>query len=266
MRACMEAADAEVDFRRFYGVVACINEVIDSGSAGRREMPADGTSKTFGLVNLDPLAWFPTYAAHEMGHGFGLPHSFSGDPTVREYGDGWDIMSAMTFGDLSPLFSDPVLGSTGPNLCAAYRDRLGWIPSSQAIDLSSFGGGSTITLSAVEGGPPGTKLVRVWLGFSTHYYTVELRMPTGWDRGIARAGVLVRLVQNGRSYLRQSTNGVYDMQPGDYYLDGSENIAVGVLGIDSTAGEAIVHIGPPRANAPLTRVTMTPLANGAGWP
>jgi hypothetical protein len=131
-----------------------------------------------------------------------------------------------------------------------YRDRLGWIPSSQALDLSSFGGGSTIELTALEGGPPGTKLIRVWLSFSTLYYTVELRKPAGWDRGIARAGVLVRLVQNGQSYLRQSSNGVYDMQAGDYYLDGSENLAIGVLGIDGAAGTALVHIGPPRANAP----------------
>lgn len=66
--------------RRDDGIVACINAAADSGSAGRVEMPADGTSKTLGLVNLDPLAWFPTFAAHEMGHGFGLPHSFSGCP------------------------------------------------------------------------------------------------------------------------------------------------------------------------------------------
>lgn len=118
MRVCMAAADAEVDFRPFHGIVACINAVIDSGSAGRQELPADGASKTFGLVTLDPAAWFPTFAAHEMGHGFGLPHSFSADPARVEYGDGWDIMSAMTFGGSWPLYSDPVLGISGPNLCA----------------------------------------------------------------------------------------------------------------------------------------------------
>src|SRR5947207_12297708 len=94
MLACINAA--EVDVQPFYGIVVVVNAVIDSGSSGRRTLPLDGASKTYGLVNLDPLAWFNTFAAHEMGHGYGLPHSFSGDPTVQEYGDGWDIMSALT--------------------------------------------------------------------------------------------------------------------------------------------------------------------------
>jgi hypothetical protein len=54
MRVCMAAADAEVDFRPFHGIVACINAVIDSGSAGRQELPADGASKTFGLGQPRP--------------------------------------------------------------------------------------------------------------------------------------------------------------------------------------------------------------------
>jgi hypothetical protein len=71
-------------------VVAVINGVVDSGSAG-------------GRVLLDPLAWNNAFAAHEMGHGINLDHSFSNDPTYRnvswaqigEYDNPWDLMSAM---------------------------------------------------------------------------------------------------------------------------------------------------------------------------
>ncbi|WP_369265195.1 choice-of-anchor D domain-containing protein [Streptomyces sp. R35] len=267
MRACVAAADGAVDLSAFQGVIAVLNAQIDSGSSGRRELQVGSGWREFGLVNLDPGAWNNAFAAHEMGHGYGLPHSFSDEPTVMEYGDGWDIMSAMTFGGKFPTFIHPVFGRSGPALCGVYRDRLGWIPSSERLDLSSFGPGATLTISALDKAPPGIRLVRIWLGFSTQYYAVELRMPrgTGWDQGIDRAGVLVRRVQNGVSYLRQSTSGIQDMQPGDSFIDAHENLAVSVLGFDAKERTATVHIGPrPPVNL-ITRAALTPLPNAAGW-
>ncbi len=268
MRACVAAADGVVDFSAFQGVIAVLNAQIDSGSSGRRQLQVGDGRREFGLVNLDPGAWNNAFAAHEMGHGYGLPHSFSDEPTVMEYGDGWDIMSAMTFGGKVPTFLHPLFGPSGPALCGVYQDRLGWIPSSERLDLSSFGRGATLTISALDKAPPGIRLVRIWLGFSTHHYAVELRMPqeeTGWDRGIDRAGVLVRLVQNGVSYLRQSTGGVQDMQPGDSFVDAHENLVVSVLGFDDKERTATVHIGPRPPAGLATRARLTPLPNAAGW-
>ena len=35
------------------------------------------------------------------------------------------------------------------------------------------------------------------------YFTVEYRMPSGWDRGLTRAAVLIHRVTAGKSYLVQ---------------------------------------------------------------
>lgn len=172
MHACVAAADGAVDFGAFQGIVAVLNAPIDSGSSGRRVLEVDGGKREFGLVNLDPGAWNNTFTAHEMGHGYGLPHSFSDEPTVSVYGDGWDIMSAMTFGGKSPTFTHHVFGPSGPALCGVYQDRLGWIPSGVRLDLSSFGRGATLTINALDKAPPGIRLIRIWLGFSTQHYAV----------------------------------------------------------------------------------------------
>ena len=50
--------------------IAITNDWVDSGSAS-------------GAVLLDPGAWNVAFAAHEMGHGTDLNHSFSDDPTYR---------------------------------------------------------------------------------------------------------------------------------------------------------------------------------------
>ena len=266
-KECIRAADPSVDFRPYYGIIVATHEYIDSGSIGRQSLTLDGTTKTYGLLNLDRGAWTSDWAAHEMGHGFGLNHSFSYDPSVVEYGDGWDIMSGMTFGGRHPRFAGTNFGLSGPGLSAAYRDLLGWIPSARRVDLNSLGGGSTITLSALDGGPAGNpRLARIWLGFSSKYYAVEFRTAKGWDRNIGRDAVLVRRVENNTSYLRQSTGGVYDLQAGDVVTDAWEKLSISVLGIDSAAGTATVHIGPMPPPASLrTSVKLTPWPNGAGW-
>jgi Transmembrane protein 131-like N-terminal len=257
-----------VDFRPYFGIVVATNELIDSGSTGRWPFTLDGQTKTYGLVNLDRGAWDNVWAAHEMGHGYGLPHSFSAEPTVQEYGDGWDIMSALTFGGRFPSFIDARLGQSGPALSGAYRDQLGWIPSSERFHLNSLGGGALINikLSALDGGPAGNpRLAKVALGFSNHYYAVEFRMAEGWDRGIGRDAVLVRRVNNGTSYLRQSTGGRHDLQAGDAVTDPGENLSISVLGIDSAQKTATVHIGPMPPSSLRTSATVTPRPNAAGW-
>jgi len=189
VKSCVAAADPSVDFKSFYGIIVATNDLIDSGSNRRVQLWLDGALRTYGIVNLDRSAWTPTFAAHEMGHGYGLDDSFAADGT--RHGDPWDIMSALTFGGRFPVFANELLGISGPALSGANRDQLGWIPTSDLRDVSSFGGSALITLSALDGGPPGTRLARFWHGLSPRYEAVELRTPTRWDAAIGRPTVLV---------------------------------------------------------------------------
>jgi hypothetical protein len=271
IKDCIHAADPSVDFRPFFGIVVATNSNIDAGSTGRQTLWLDGGWRTYGLVHLDRGAWSGVWAAHEMGHGYGLDDSFSNEQRVSfqpdgRYGDHWDIMSAHTFGGQSSTFADVTFGSSGPALSGANRDLLGWIPGSRIVTVNTLSGGSIIKLSALDGGPTGNpRLAKIGLGFSTRSFAVEFRMADGWDRGVGRDAVSVRRVENGKTFLLKSTSGAFDLQAGDAVTDSFEDLSISVLGIDSAQRTATVHIGPMPPWSLRTNATLTPRPNAAGW-
>jgi hypothetical protein len=188
-------------------VVAIINGQVDSGSAG-------------GAVLLDPGAWNVGFAAHEMLHGYALGHSFSNDTSYRnvswaqpgEYDDPWDEMSAMNiYGGSTTSFGTAAVGLNG-----YFRDKLGWLPSSQVLTLGKNGVGSrTVTLTALEAsGSSGTRLIRIPFDPAdlNRYYTVELRQKTGWSSAIPATAVLIHEVRNGTPYLQRKLDGTRALQ------------------------------------------------------
>jgi hypothetical protein len=177
-------------------VAVITNAQQDSGSAG-------------GRVLLDPGAWNIRFAAHEMGHGYGLDHSFSNDLTYQnapwsapgEYDDMWDEMSAQhVYG-----FATTNFGNGGVGFNAFDRDKLGFIPRNRIRTFGADGVGSaTITLAPLQGpSAAGPLLVRVPFdpGDLFHYYTVEFQRKLDWSRGIPADIVLIHEVQNGRPTL-----------------------------------------------------------------
>ncbi len=179
-------------------IVVLTNSQQDSGSAG-------------GRVLLDPGAWNVRFAAHEMGHGYGLDHSYSNDLTYQnaswsgpgEYDDMWDEMSAQHVYSTAGTY-----GQRGTGLNAFHRDKLGWIPKNR---ITTFGanGVSAATVSLAPLNVPaagGSLLVRVPYnpGDLFNYYTVEYQRKTGWSNGIPSDTVLIHDVKNGRPTLLRS--------------------------------------------------------------
>ena len=177
-------------------IAVITNSQQDSGSAG-------------GRVLLDPGAWNIRFAAHEMGHGYGLDHSYSNDLTYQnaswsqpgEYDDMWDEMSAQHVYSVNA----GTFGETGTGLNAYHRDKLGWLPMNR---VRSFGSGGetagTVTLAPVQKpSVSGTLLLRVPFnpGDLFNYYTVEYQRKVGWSRGIPADTVLIHEVSNGRATL-----------------------------------------------------------------
>jgi hypothetical protein len=172
---------------------------------GRRHHQQGGRlRRAGGRVLLDPGAQFQAFAAHEMGHGYGLEHSFSDDPTyqnapwsqIGEYDDEWDLMSVQN----AHMFATTRFGLGGPGLNGHNVDRMGWMPRNKITTVGAAGETTrTLTLTAVNKlGQTGWGLVRIPFDPSdlTRYYTVELRAKTAWDRGIPATGVLIHEVKN----------------------------------------------------------------------
>jgi len=217
-----------------YHIAVMVNAAFDAGSAG-------------GRVILDAGSWDDlSFAAHEMGHGYGLDHSFSSGPSGcasnGEYGDAWDIMSAMCVSTRhAGAYRDG-----GPGLAGPYLDRLGWLPIHRVYTLGQEGtSSSAITLAALNHPEAaGYMLAKVPFDVTNpfHYYTVEFRRATGWDAGIPRDTVLIHEVRaDGHSYLI-TDNGGPEWQPGQTFQDAAHGISIGVGSIDSASSTATVTL------------------------
>ena len=150
--------------------------------------------------NLDVGAF-----AHEGGHGMGLRHSFSDDPTYRnadwaqigEYDDEWDVMSyAHVKSTTTARF-----GSGGPGLNAYHADLMGWLPRARILTFGADGATSrTIRLAALNHPDAGGYLLaRVPFDPADpfHYYTVHYRRNDSWDAGFASNLVLIHEIKRG---------------------------------------------------------------------
>ncbi|RIK17706.1 MAG: hypothetical protein DCC51_12070, partial [Anaerolineae bacterium] len=85
-----------------------------------------------GTTGVWRTSWLPPWAvnnisviAHEMGHGFGLPHS-SGDYDAT-YDSPWDVMSADRAN--CSKNKDPIYGCIPQGTIGYHKDLLGWIPA-----------------------------------------------------------------------------------------------------------------------------------------
>lgn len=274
IKACINAGDKDFYYPDYYGIIAILNATIDSGSVGHGDvlLNLDGQTKTYALTSLDPAAWNATFTAHEMGHGYGLEHSFDSWHTTTcdgwggagEYCDGWDIMSAMTFGHLNPTFQGMRFGTSGPGLNASYRSMLGWIPSGRIWPYSLYT--HIIPLAGLETpAASGYLFAPVWIGLSNDYYGVEFRRKAFWDRNILRDAVLIREVGGSRSWLMKGNTGHESLVAGDYFASAANNVMIGVLDIDKKNSVAMVKLGPYPNGTTSTGATIVPPTNAAGW-
>ena len=220
-------------------VIAIINGQVDSGGSG-------------GRVLLDPLAWNVAFAVHEMAHGMDGRHSFSDDPNYRnvswaqigEYDDPWDLMSAMNVFQRTLTRFSP----GPPGLNAEHRDRMGWLRRTQIFTMGADGVRTrTIRLrNLYAAGKTGIRIVRVPFDPADrfHYYTVELRMKSGWDDAIPANIVLIHEVKRNSdvptTYLLRERTPARD--PIQQLSDGANDVSIRVNSINSITGTASVTI------------------------
>ena len=234
-----DAATANgVNLAAFNNVLVVQNFGVDHGAAGNGVV----------IVHQDSNLCEFGFICHEMGHGHGLPHSFSANPDF-EYGDGWDLMS---FATTTFQFGISFLGAAGQatvGLNARNVEALSAVPAGRLWSRGSPDFSEQVVLQPIGQMPVGNRghVAAKILPAATRparangsSYTVEFRRRAGWDRAIPRDAVLIHEVRsNGNSYL--PVRGL-NLIAGDEFVTPDPKVWIRVRAIDATIETATATI------------------------
>ena len=237
-----------VDAARGAGVTPPAGDFVAVVTSPEVDLWGGGGSRAFLGVNHELAAF-----GHEISHGFGLNHSHSENVSapcggvLSEYHDAYDVMSWACETMLTPTAN---FGFGGPGFNAFHMDRMGWLGRSEILTFGANGTRSaTTTLTALyRVGFGGTRMIRVPYDPAdlNRYYTLELRMPTGWDAGFGTPVVLIhdsRMEQGEhRSFLLRAS---LDGPPEQRLI--RDGVIIMVQSIDAANGTARVQISSPMA-------------------
>lgn len=214
---CTAAADDAVDFSNggnggFAGINQMFNERLDCCAWGGSQFATlDGVTKSWRVTWEPPWAYDDSAViAHEMGHGFGLPHSNNFDDDGNPYDSPWDVMSSAT----GYSVADPTYGSLGKHHTAFHKNLLGWFTGPEVLTVSP-GETITATIDAMAlASTPNYRMARIPIPDSDDWYTVEARKSLGYDGNIVDNAVIISHVDTGRSEPAWAVDD--DEPPADY--------------------------------------------------
>ncbi len=258
---CSALADAEVDFRDVQGVNLMFNGELDGSAWGGGACATLDGSYTCTRVTWSPPWSFANLAplAHEMGHGYGLPHSNNSDGDNDTYDNPWDLMSDAW----RNATSNAVFGLLPKHINMYQRERLGWVAEARKRVIPAGNAASQdIVLDAGSlQNSSNTQLVVLALPaqadpYSTEIYTLEARRRTGaYEANLAGDAVIIhRLKDYGIAYsvdqddpaANFSSNEGSMLKVGERWNTPDESHWVEV--VSSTANGFVVRVGPrPRA-------------------
>ena len=220
---CAAVADADIHYPDFVGINFQFNENLAGFSwGGSSSLNIDGTFKNYRMTWLASWADHVTYT-HEMGHGFGLPHS-SG-PYSAVYDSNWDVMSG------SWTNHDSFWGWLAPHTISYHKNLLGWVPPDRIYDATE-GSSQTITLHRLADlGAGGDYLMARIPRVDGTYYTVEARRFIGYDVNLPDEAVIMHHVTSRAFVVDPDGNGNPDdeaarWKAGETFTDGESGITV----------------------------------------
>jgi len=243
---CTTLADPTINFHSFVGINLMFNADLDGYAWGGGDcLTLDGSYGCWNMTWEPPWGYQSiTVMSHEMGHGFGLPHSSGAYGAT--YDNQWDVMSD-TWTNCGRSM-DSTYGCMGQHTIAYHMDLLAWIPGAQKVIVDP-GGAATVSLEQLAlPTTPNPLMVKLPIGGSvTHFYTVEARnngaLTSGYDVKLPRAGVIIHEVNttwtNPAHVVDVDRNGNTgdagaQWLPGESYLDLRNRISIAVLSATSS--------------------------------
>lgn len=238
---CTAAADPFVDFSNggdpFVGINMMFNDLLDCCAWG-----GGWFAELDGVAKVWRVTWEPPWAyanegviGHEMGHGFGLPHSNNWDGDDNPYDSPWDVMSSAT----GYAVFDPTYGLLGKHTLAYHKDDLlGWIPAEQIFEVPGPGS-YTVTLDHMAlASTANHRIARIPIDGVSRFYTVEARKRVGgYDGALPGDAVILCEVDPGRSEPAWTVDG--DVPPADFGDNEGTMWRVGETFTDETAGISV---------------------------
>lgn len=228
-----------VNLSPFRSILVVQNYGVDHGATGNGILIVhqDGTLCEFGFI------------CHEMGHGFGLPHSWAANPDMV-YGDGWDVMSFATTTFQFPVSFRGTQGLATVGLNARNLEALNAVPANRSWSPPQADFSQQIMLDPLNQSPIGnhgflmvkippnaTRPVRS----NNSSYTIEFHQKGGWDQGIPKDTITIHEVRaNGNSYLQPVVGGQFS--PGQQFSTPDPKVFVQVVSIEGSSATASLRI------------------------
>lgn len=252
MMDCINAADPDVDFSLYDGINMMFNFDYDRGWAwggGTGTITLDGVTKSW-RKTLEPPWGYANVSviAHEMGHGFGLPHSTAIDWT-SVYDNAWDVMSQDRYNcAVGSIYRDATYGCMAQHTIARYKEILEVIPPAKIMTLIP---GTSVTVNLDDlAAPPSTgyQLVKIPIGTSAaSYYTVEARKFTGYDAKLPGEAVIIHRVDSYTATLipaASATDPAVRWEVGETFTDIANGITVAVNATTAAGFEVTISNRP----------------------
>lgn len=199
---CIAAADSLVDFsdagngQPFAGVNMMFNDNLDCCAwGGNRWETLDGFSKLWRVTWNPPWSFAnETVVAHEMGHGFGLPHANNSDEDSHPYDNPWDVMSA----NYNTNVSDPIYGTLGQHINMYFKYFLEWVSDSDGFVADASTNQTIIIDHSALANTSNKRFARIPLNNGQQYF-IETRKRVGnYDGNLAGNAVIIHHVDTTR--------------------------------------------------------------------